>query len=219
MATIDDVLGFWFGTATATNEAELGSKMMGWYRGGEVEDIAIRARFGDTIERALAGELDGWAETPRGRLALILVLDQMTRSAFRESARAFAGDRRAQQLAIEMLASEAFGDLTFEERHFVYMPLLHSEDALCSIVTTSSSRNRSPSFPSGGALLADGIEQGLKYRDVIARFGRFPHRNHALGRTSTPEEARFLETWMARVAPKEFQALRSERGRAEPPTQ
>lgn len=209
MATIDDVLTFWFGDAPATNAAELGAKIKRWYMGGEVEDIAIRGRFADTIERALAGELDDWATTPRGRLALILVLDQMTRSVFRGTPRAFAGDARAQQLATEMLDAGTARALTFEERHFVHMPLLHAEDAgLLDRYNELFPRTLTGVPEWGRALLGDGIEQGLKYRDVIARFGRFPHRNQALGRSSTPAEVDFLKTWDQRVVPKASAALK-----------
>jgi uncharacterized protein (DUF924 family) len=209
MATIDEVLTFWFGEAPATNPAELGARIKRWYMGGKVEDAAIRERFPATVERALAGELDAWAKTPRGRLALILLLDQMTRSLFRGTPRAFAGDPRAQQLASEMLATGTFGDLTFEQRHFVFMPLLHAEDAALLDRYNELFPKTLDSVPEWGrALLGDGIEQGLKYRDLITRFGRFPHRNQALGRRSAPQELEFLETWAQQAAPKESAALK-----------
>ena len=213
--TIDDVLGFWFGPAPATNADEFGAKMRRWYLGGEDEDAAIRARFAGTIEQALAGALDAWAETPRGRLALVLVLDQMTRSVFRGTARAFAGDPRAQRLALDALESGAGSELGFEEHHFFYMPLLHAEDAaLLERFNTlfPQALVRVPEW--ARPLLADGLEQGAKYRDLFARFGRFPHRNEALGRRSTPEEVECLRTWEARRRPKEFRALVGEPGAA-----
>ena len=152
---------------------------------------------------AIAGELDGWATTPRGRLALILLLDQMTRAIYRGSARAFAGDTRAQRLATEMLDAGTTGDLTFEERHFVFMPLLHAESAaLLDRYNELFPKSLSLVPEWGRTLLGDGIEQGLKYRDLIRRFGRFPHRNAALGRRSTPGEIEFLKTWEERAAPK-----------------
>jgi uncharacterized protein (DUF924 family) len=208
VATIDEVLAFWFGDTTATSAAELGVKMKRWYMGGEAEDAAIRGRFAEAVEQALAGELDAWAETPRGRLALILLLDQMTRSLFRGTSRAFAGDARAQELAVEMLEAGTAGELTFEERHFVFMPLLHAEDAGLLDRFNDLFPRSLESVPTWGRpLLGDGIEQGLKYRDVFRRFGRFPHRNEALGRRSTPEEVEFLKTWEERRAPKEFSKL------------
>jgi uncharacterized protein (DUF924 family) len=208
MATIDDVLRFWFGDTTSTNAAEFGAKMKRWYRGGDAEDAAIRERFTATIERALAGELDAWAATPRGRLALILVLDQMTRSAFRGTSRAFAGAARAERLALEMLESGTWRTLGFEERHFVFMPLLHAEDAgLLDRYNDLFPKALALAPEWARGLLGDGIEQGIKYRDVVRRFGRFPHRNDALGRMSTPEEVEFLKTWGERVVPKGTAAL------------
>ena len=205
---IDEVLSFWFGDAPCASEAELLAKMKRWYRGGEVEDVAIRERFADTIARAIAGELDGWTETPRGRVALIVVLDQMTRSAYRGTAQAFAGDMRAQRLATEMLDAGIADELGFEERHFVLMALLHAESAaLLDRYNALFPKALSLAPEWARTLLSDGIEQGLKYRDVIRRFGRFPHRNAALGRRSTPAEIEFLKTWDERAAPKGAAAL------------
>jgi uncharacterized protein (DUF924 family) len=207
-ATIDDVLRFWFGPAAATNADEFGAKMRRWYQGDADEDAAIRTRFAETIEQALAGVLDGWAETPRGRLALVLLLDQMTRSMFRGTARAFAGDPRAQRLALEALESGAGWELGFEERHFFYMPLLHAEDAALLDRFNALFPQALACVPEWARpLLADGLEQGAKYRDVFARFGRFPHRNEALGRRSTREEVEFLRSWEARRQPAAFKTL------------
>jgi len=206
--TIDDVLRFWFGPAAATNADEFGAKMRRWYLGDADEDAAIQSRFAAAIEQALAGGLDGWAETPRGRLALVLLLDQMTRSVYRGTARAFAGDAMAQRLAIEALESGAGWELGFEERHFFYMPLLHAEDAaLLERFNTlfPQALARVPEW--ARPLFADGLEQGAKYRDLFARFGRFPHRNETLGRRSTPQEVEFLRTWEAQRRPRAFRAL------------
>jgi uncharacterized protein (DUF924 family) len=207
-ATIDDVLTFWFGSAPATNADGFGVKMKRWYLGGEAEDAAIRARFADTIELALAGELEGWEDTPRGRLALVILLDQMTRSVFRDTAQAFAGDARAQRLAATTLETGPESSLDFEKRHFFYMPLLHAEDAVLLDRFNELFPRALAGVPDWARpLLSDGLEQGRKYRDVFARFGRFPHRNAALGRRSTPDEVEFLRTWEARRRPAVFKAL------------
>jgi uncharacterized protein (DUF924 family) len=132
----------------------------------------------------------------------------MTRSVFRGTARAFAGDPRAQRLALEALESGADAELGFEERHFFYMPLLHAEDAaLLDRFNTlfPQALARVPEW--ARPLLIDGLEQGAKYRDLFARFGRFPHRNEALGRRSTAEEMEFLRTWEARRRPAAFKTL------------
>jgi uncharacterized protein (DUF924 family) len=207
MTTIGDILGFWF-AEPATNVAELAAKMKRWYRGGPEEDAAIRKRFAGAVERALAGELDAWSATPRGRVALVLLLDQMPRSLFRGTARAFDGDAAAQRIAFAALEHGAQDGLGFEERHFLYMPLLHAEDArLLDFFDTSFPQVLESAPEWARPLLGDGIEQGEKYREVIRRFGRFPHRNAALGRRSTLEELVFLETWETRAIPKTFAAL------------
>jgi uncharacterized protein (DUF924 family) len=207
MTTIQDVLGFWFGEP-ARSAGEFGAKMKRWYRGGPEEDAALRARFAAAVERALAGELDAWSATPRGRLALVLLLDQMTRSLHRGTARAFAGDPAAQRLALAAFELGATDGLDFEQRHFFYMPLLHAESAVLLDtfnVLFPASLEQAPEW--ARPLLADGVEQGAKYRALIERFGRFPHRNAALGRRSTPEELAFLATWEQRASPKTFAAL------------
>lgn len=209
MVTEDDVLGFWFGTAEAADAAELGPRMKRWYMGGDSEDRAIRAQFSDALEQALVGALDDWARTPRGSVALIILLDQMTRSVYRGTPRAFAGDATAQRLALDMLDSGSWDALPFEQRHFVLMPLLHAENpALLDRFNAvfPQSLERAPEW--ARPLLGDGIEQGHKYREVIARFGRFPHRNEALGRPSTADEVEFLETWADRAPPQGAAALK-----------
>jgi uncharacterized protein (DUF924 family) len=183
--------------------------MRRWYLGGEAEDAVMRERFAEAIEQALAGGLDAWAETPRGRLALVLLLDQMTRSVFRGTGRAFAGDARAQRLAAETLEGGPAWALDVEHRHFLSMPLLHAEDAELLDLFNEIFPQALARVPDWARpLLSHGIEQGEKYREVFARFGRFPHRNEALGRRSTPEELEFLDTREARRRPKIFKAAR-----------
>ena len=190
--TIDDVLSFWFGEP-ARDAAELGTKFRTWFSGGPEFDREIRERFASTVEHAIAGDLDDWARSMRGRLALILVLDQFTRNIFREDARAFAGDARAQKLAVEAFDAGWDRELGFVERFFLKAPLAHAEDLALqqrSVVETDKLASevaewQRPTF-------ARGAEHARKHRDVIARFGRFPHRNATLGRETTPEEAEYL---------------------------
>lgn len=198
---IDEVLGFWFGAGAADADA-YGRQIRRWFMGGPALDAEIRARFGDLVERALAGELDGWTATPRGRLALILVLDQFTRSIYRDDPRTYAGDAKAQALAAEAYAQGVDRELGIEERHFLLMPFMHAEDlglqeraiALVDAVAADAPSWRRP-------LLAMAQEQARKYRDTIARFGRFPHRNRILGRANTADEEAFLVEWEARMRP------------------
>jgi uncharacterized protein (DUF924 family) len=198
---VEDVLSFWFGEP-AQDAAALGSKQKRWFMGGPDFDREIRERFAPTVERALAGDLDDWASTVRGRLALILVLDQFPRNIFRDTPRAFAGDARAQKLAVEALDAGLDRELGFEERMFLKLPLAHAEDLALqerSVVETDKVMGEVAEWQR--PLFARGTEQARKYREVIARFGRFPHRNAALGRTSTPEEEVFLVDWKERQAP------------------
>lgn len=203
----ETVLGFWLGDAPATSEGALIAKLRRWFQGGEALDAEIAARFSETLERALRGELDGWAATPRGRLALVIVLDQFTRNVFRGDERAYAGDARAQALALDALDGPMHVALGTEERLFLNMPLVHAEDrALQDRAVHEAERlvARSPAELRG--VLAMSVEQSTKYRHVIDRFGRFPHRNAILGRTSTPEEEAFLVGWTDRAPPARLRA-------------
>ena len=198
---IDEVLDFWFGTPATTAE-EYGKKVKRWYMGGPALDAQIRERFAPLVERALAGELDAWAETIRGRLALVLLLDQFPRSVYRNDPKSYAGDARAQTLALEALDRGLTEDLGIAERNFFVMPLMHAESLVLqerTVIEMEALAASAPDWQKPG--LAMGVEQARKYRDIIARFGRFPHRNAVLGRTSTPEEEQFLVDWQAKMAP------------------
>ena len=202
MRMIDEVLEFWFERPATTSE-EYGRKIRRWYMGGPALDTQIRERFGALVERALAGELEDWAQTTRGRLALILLLDQFTRSIYRDDPRSYAGDAKAQALSVEALDRGLDHELSIEERHFLMMPLMHAEDLSLqerAIVTITAIASDAAEHQKQG--LGMGVEQSRKYRDVIARFGRFPHRNALLGRDSTPEEKQFLVDWAEKMAPK-----------------
>lgn len=180
----DEVLHFWFG---APGSAEHGQARPLWFTKSADTDAEIRSRFGATVEAALRGDLDGWAGAgARGVLALIVVLDQFTRNVHRDSARAFAGDARALALARQLVADGADRNLSPLERWFAYMPFEHSEELA----------DQRESLRLFGALAEDGLAEPLvwarKHYEVIARFGRYPHRNELLGRASTPEEIEFL---------------------------
>jgi len=125
VATCDDVPLAWFGDL-ARDRTELERQMLRWYTGGETEAARLAALRPD-VERTLRGDLDGWAETARGRLALVLLLDQLTRTTYAGTAQAFAGDAKAIALAHDALDRGLDRELAFAERHFLIMPLLHSE--------------------------------------------------------------------------------------------
>jgi uncharacterized protein (DUF924 family) len=189
------ILAFWFGTSPddATVAAEQ-SKL--WWRKHPATDRAIGARFAPSLDRAAAGELDDWAATPRGRLALILLTDQFPRNLHRDTPQAFAFDALARAWCVEGLASGADAALRRIERAFFYLPLEHAESlpeqqravALFEALAAEAAR----ADPNGRASFEGYADYARRHRDVIARFGRFPHRNRVLGRASSAAEIAFL---------------------------
>lgn len=198
---IEDVLGFWFGDAAKSADA-LMSKFRRWYQGGPELDLEISTRFGDIIERALTDGLGDWAATKRGRLALVIVLDQFARNVHRGRPRAYAGDVRALALALEMLERGDLEGLGSEERLFVTMPLVHAEYTAMQERAVELADRIAAEEPSADLKTAwsVGAARTRHYRDVVRRFGRFPHRNTILGRASSAAELAFLEE-EAKAAP------------------
>ena len=204
---IDDVLAFWFGEPPKSTE-EYGKQVRRWFMGGSALDAEIRARFAPLLEQALAGGLDDWAQTLRGRLALILVLDQFPRSIYRDEPRMYAGDAKAQPLTIEALDRGLDAELSIEHRQFLVMPMLHAENLTLQERGVVAMRACfEAAEPWQREILKMATEQSEKYRGVIAKFGRFPHRNAILGRTNTPDEDAFLLDWKAKQAPTGSNAL------------
>jgi len=182
-----DVLDFWFLPPDADGH---GKQRVEWFRKDEAFDTALRERFGALIQQALAGGLREWDEAgPRGTLARILVLDQFTRNAFRGKPESFAGDTLALAAAHQLVESGEHLALSPVERQFAYMPFEHAEDARMQeqAVTLFSE------LAAGHEGFAEALDYAHRHRGVIARFGRFPHRNVILGRASTPEELAFLQ--------------------------
>jgi uncharacterized protein (DUF924 family) len=196
MASADEILLYWFGPKHATDPEELSRNITRWYRGGPEMAREIEARFATDVERALAGDYDDWAEDPCQRRALILLLDQFTRNIFAGSARAFAGDQKAQALSTDALARGWDANISLEERLFLLMPLMHAESVeLLERCIVEIDRLNDDAPPELKPIYGIAAAQARKYRDVIARFGRFPHRNEALGRVPTAEEAEFMQTF------------------------
>jgi uncharacterized protein (DUF924 family) len=169
-----DVLGFWFATSSKAH----------WFERSDAFDVEVRSRLGPLHERAMAGEIDGWASNPKGLLALVILFDQVPRNIHRGTPLAFATDAKA--LALARLAVDRGLDTGFEtdERLFLYLPFEHSEQL--------ADQERSVAlFRALGD--ANYLDYAIRHRDVIARFGRFPHRNAVLGRASTAAERAFLE--------------------------
>ena len=146
-------------------------------------DEAIRTRFSSTLDAAARCELFAWRAPPEGRLAEVLVLDQFSRNVYRDTARAFAQDALALVLAQELVASGQDRSLPLAQRSFAYMPYMHSESALVHAQAVAL-------FSQPG--MEDTLRFELRHKEIIDRFGRYPHRNALLGRTSTPEERAFL---------------------------
>ena len=178
----DDVLQFWFGDGQAARPE--------WFKKDAAFDARIRDRFGALIEQALAGSLRGWRDSPHGRLAELIVLDQFTRNAFRDTPGAFAGDALAQAGAQAMIACGDDQLLAPIERWFAYMPLEHAEDLAVQDESVRLFESLAAAWPQQ---FGSAFDYALRHRDVIRRFGRFPHRNAILGRESTPAELAFLQ--------------------------
>jgi len=196
-----DVLEFWFGIAPA-DEQELMQKFRRWFHGGDALDREVVAGFAHAVDAALGGRLDAWSSRPRGQLALVILLDQFTRSVFRGTPRVYAGDERAQELALEAFGDGIAEKLPFVEQLFLSLPLLHAESLTLqdreAQIATALATMAPPLWKPMSAML---LEQSAKYRRVIERFGRFPHRNAVLGRSSTPEEIDFLVDWDVKAPP------------------
>jgi uncharacterized protein (DUF924 family) len=197
----DEVLEFWFG-APASDESQVMAKIRRWYQGGPDMDREVLARFGASVDAAMRGDLDAWAETARGRLALVLVLDQFTRNAFRNQARMYAGDAHAQRLALEAFDGGSARELSFVEQLFLSLPLLHSETLEHQRRESAIARELAEIAPPAYRKMSGmHLEQAAKYLQIIERFGRFPHRNAILGRVSTDEEVAFLADWAEKAPP------------------
>ena len=178
------VLDFWFGT----QRTHLGSPRMEWFRKEPKFDEEIRVRFGNLHASASRGGVDAWSASAEPLLALVVILDQFSRNLYRNDARAFAQDEKARGLAQLAVARRDDLALLPVQRQFLYLPFEHSEDLADQERCVELMRSLEAFEPTRGL-----TEWAVKHRDIVARFGRFPHRNAALGRASTPEEVEFLK--------------------------
>ncbi len=183
-----DILKFWFGDP-AKPEDGYGQQRRSWFQKDPSFDQAIRDRFLDTYFIARQGHYDPWAETPRGALALILLLDQFPRNMFRSTPESFAGDAQALAVAQFAIAHQFDQALIPVERMFMYLPLEHSENLSHQQQCVALFEALVQDEPA----LQSTLDYAQRHRDVIALFGRFPHRNEILGRKSTPVEIAFLQ--------------------------
>ncbi|QRY80068.1 DUF924 domain-containing protein [Pseudomonas sp. PDNC002] len=186
------LLDWWFGTALDANEVAEQRNAL-WFGKSACQDVDSENRFGGLVRQALDGGLQEWEREPQSWLALILLLDQLPRMIFRDTPRAYAGDARAQQLVLQGLAAGFDRQLPRIERVFVYIVLEHAEDlASQDEAVRLYEALQSESSDSEKVLFAGYLAYARKHQVVVARFGRFPHRNLILGRDSTTEEAQFL---------------------------
>ena len=182
-ATPADVLDFWFDSATEAL----------WFERSDAFDASIRKQFGDTLAAALRGELDAWADTAEGWLALLIVRDQFSRNLYRNDARAWAGDAGTQAIALEGIARGLDRRLSPLQRVFAYMPLEHAESTDLQKHCVSLFETLVASQPPADRTrFQNYLDYARRHHDVIHRFGRFPHRNAVLGRTDTPAEQAYL---------------------------
>jgi len=189
------LLDFWFDVDPAQS-GSIEAAMRRWFFANDIGDQELQSRFGDLAEAAAEGRLDASARTPRGRLALIILLDQLPRNLHRGTPRAFATDEKALGLTLTGLDSGLDGSLSPLERMFFLMPMQHAE----------SGEIQQRSVENFEALAAGDLPEPLAdmlakvadfarlHRDIIERFGRFPHRNETLGRSSTTAEREFLDS-------------------------
>jgi uncharacterized protein (DUF924 family) len=181
-----EVLEFWFGSE---DDPEYGRFRDEWFRKDPDFDASVTARFADLYEEATSGGLDGWRDDAESVLALVIVLDQFPRNMFRGDGRTHAADGKALETAAYAVEHALDRELPAFQQMFLYMPFMHSEDVEDQrrSVELFERLADEPGAP-------DVTSYAVGHRDIVERFGRFPHRNEILGRTTTPEEAEFLKT-------------------------
>jgi uncharacterized protein (DUF924 family) len=187
------ILTFWFGALDSLGRADAAHSRR-WFVKDEAFDRELAQRFGATHTDVAAGRHEAWLAEPRGRVAYVIVLDQLSRNMFRGTARAFETDAQALQAAARGIEIGADRDLALDERWFLYMPFMHSEDLVMqdrAVALFSALAVDAP--PALREQLTSAANYARQHREIVARFGRFPHRNAVLGRPSTPEEAAFLQ--------------------------
>jgi len=186
------VLAFWFGALEGPLDVDTRESAM-WRVAGEDSDAEILERFGDLVEAALEGNLDLWRESARGSLALVILLDQLTRRIGRGTAAAFAGDSAALELCRAALERGDDRKLRLIERAFLAMPLIHSEDAETAQGGVELFLHLSQEIAGASESPFPGFyRRAMEHAQILRRFGRYPQRNVALNRESTPEEREYL---------------------------
>ncbi|MEM8768108.1 MAG: DUF924 family protein [Pseudomonadota bacterium] len=193
MSTAEPLLEFWFGSLSDGFADD--DHRARWFGGGNTFDEDCRASFASLAEDAADGRLTDWLDTPRSCLAFILLTDQIPRNIHRGSALAFAADGAALNAARVAIEAGFDRSLGYDERCFLYLPFEHSENLInqhTCVGLFTALRDETP--PGARHLTGNYLRHAQQHRDIIRRFGRFPHRNAVLGRASTSEELAYLET-------------------------
>ena len=186
------VLKFWLCEVPLCNADALEKRPL-WFGKSDAVDAEIAHHFGDAVRDALAGELDHWAQTAEGTLALLILLDQFTRNIWRGTPASFSGDAKALALAKRALAQGRDAQVASVARIFFYLPLEHAEDMACQHASVAAFEHlASRADAETHEFLQGTAEYARKHREVVAQFGRFPHRNSILGRPSTAAEQVYL---------------------------
>ncbi len=192
LARIDQILSFWF-MEQELSAPQIDRRMDTWFGENADFDHQIQTEFASDVENASNGELDHWADEPRGRLALILLIDQFRRNIHRNTAQAFSHDKIALKLCVEGAMEKKDKGLTPIQKVFFYMPLQHAESAKVQAKSVALfaklADSVSPTYQETFLTVAQFAEL---HKDIIDQFGRFPHRNQLLGRDNTPEEDAYL---------------------------
>ncbi len=188
----DALLAEWF-SDTRENPEHIPQRLPWWFGVDRARDRRLGERYGTACARARAGALDSLAETPRGRLALVLLLDQLPRNLHRGQAEAFAGDPAALDLCLDGHCKGMDTALVPIERAFFWMPLQHAEDLERQELAVQLYGGLAAEDPERDALWSNFAGFAERHHDIIQRFGRFPHRNEALGRATTDREEEWLE--------------------------
>lgn len=187
-----NVLDYWFGPILEGTTAEKRNRL--WFGGEQSTDDYIRTHFETQVLQAARGQLDSWKTSAHPCLALIILLDQFPLNMYRKSARAFETEAKAIEVCLHGLEQQHHHSLAFVEKVFFYLPLEHSENLehqnRCVALFSDLYDNATPQLTEHAR---SSLDYAIKHRDIIEQFGRFPHRNEFLGRTSTAEELEFLE--------------------------
>lgn len=187
---------FWFGQLL--DPGVIPARSTFWFQPSEAFDKEIRENFANILENAAQGKCDSWKATPQGMLSLIILFDQFPRNMFRGTARAFAYDRFAVEVAKSLTTSGLDKKLFPIERTFAYLPFEHAEDLAVQYESERLFAELSKECPDKvREYFEDNLRYAVRHREIIERFGRFPHRNSILGRKSTPEEIAFLKEPMS----------------------